>query len=175
MNVLGMVFSMCGLMMRVSDISLFQQYSVWSMFWWYKLNLFSWNGVPGLLCTALALVLPVPKSMTTPNRSSAASCNSFQFLTHYLSCWITFLFPLNILGFPFLLLSCLIFKTQLLWSYPGQVFEDHHHFNKKTTLIWIDCPRINILNSFYSRHTGINILVNLTMAARSNSQRGIKI
>ena len=89
-----------------------------------KHNFFSWNGVPGLLFIALASVLQAPKLMMTLNRSSAASCKIY--LKSNVSVMLNniSLFYQNILGFPFLLLSCLICKTQLLWCYPGQVFED---------------------------------------------------
>ena len=78
MNVLGMVFSMCGLMMRVMRVIINSQ--IYHNFTSFFAFTFTWkhssSGVPGLLFTALALALLAPGSMMIQNRSCLASCNT---------------------------------------------------------------------------------------------------
>lgn len=63
MNILGMIFSMCGLMMKVNSIQFIAPQLVSDI-----ITLNSSNGVRGLHSTALALVSPVHAPVTMPNR-----------------------------------------------------------------------------------------------------------
>ena len=78
MNVLGMVFSMCGLMMRVMRVIINSKiyHNLISFFAFTFTWKHSSNGVPGQLFTALALALLAPGSMMIQNRSCLASCNT---------------------------------------------------------------------------------------------------
>lgn len=69
MNILGMIFSMCGLMMKVLSNGHLFGLSLTEIYF------HSSSGVPGLRCTALASVLPAPGPVTMRNKYCPPSCS----------------------------------------------------------------------------------------------------
>ena len=78
MNVLGMIFSMCGLMMKVNDILYEASDYIVIIFFDKRLN-----GVRGSQWCVRLWDSQTPKAAMTPNKSSAVSCKFFKtFITY---------------------------------------------------------------------------------------------